>query len=690
MTESTAATSASKQFSVAVQKFGTFLSGMIMPNIPALIAWGILTAFVIPVGWTPNESLAEMVGPTIHYLLPLLIANTAGRMVYDARGGVVASVATMGVIAGSDHLVAVFNASLPAGQDPLAEVHMFIGAMIMGPLAAWVMKQLDRLWEGKIKAGFEMLVNLFSAGIAAFGLAVFGFYVVARIVNTIMEVLGGVVEWLIANHLLPLTSLVIEPAKVFFLNNAINHGVLTPLGTQMSSEHGKSILYLLEANPGPGLGILLAFTIFGVGAARASAPGAAIIHFFGGIHEIYFPYVLMKPALLLAVIAGGATGVTTNMLFDAGLRAPAAPGSIIAILAQTANDSYLGVILSVVLSAAVSFLIAAVVLRTSRKRDLESDNDAALEAAIAKTEANKGKKSDALAGLSGGAAIRDRDIRNVVFACDAGMGSSAMGASVMRTKVKNAGLTDISVTNKSIANLDGSEDLIITQQELTGRAKQRVPNAVHVSVDNFMNAPEYDEVVTRLQEGAAETSDAEPVAATESATPAATAPAESGAAADAGRHEAEGSATVATDDAVLIPESVTITPAATNRDDAIREVGAELIRRGAVTEDYIDAMFAREEDVSTYMGNFLAIPHGTNEAKQAVLGSALAILRFSEPIDWNGNPVHFVVGIAGKDGGHLTILAKIAQLFADQTNVDRLLAAGTSEELYQLLSEVND
>ncbi|KAB1641723.1 PTS mannitol transporter subunit IICB [Gulosibacter chungangensis] len=512
---------------------------MIMPNIPALIAWGLITAFFIPDGWTPNEGLATLVGPTIHYLLPLLIANTGGRMVYKERGGVVATVATMGVIAGSDFLIDQFNATLPAGESELGHVHMFIGAMIMGPLAAWVMKQLDKLWDGKIKAGFEMLVNMFSAGILALIMAIFGFYILARIVNWIMDVLSLGVSWLIDTGYLPLVSVLIEPAKVFFLNNAINHGVLTPLGTQMAATDGKSILFLLEANPGPGLGILLAFTFFGVGVAKATAPGAIIIHFFGGIHEIYFPYVLMKPALLIAVVLGGATGVGTNMIFDAGLRAPASPGSFIAVMAQTASDSYLGVILSVILSAAVSFLVAAFILRLSRKRDLETED--ALAKAIAQTEAHKGKKSDALSGLAAagaetsaaagyplvegasgaatgaspyatdatsegeasagaGGASSDREIKKIVFACDAGMGSSAMGASVMRNKIKKAGFDGIEVINLAIANLDASADLIITQKELTNRAQQKNPDATHVSVDNFMNSPRYDEVVEMIRE----------------------------------------------------------------------------------------------------------------------------------------------------------------------------------------------
>ncbi len=508
---------------VAVQRFGTFLSGMIMPNIPALIAWGIFTAFFIPVGWTPNADLSTIVGPFIHYLLPILIAYTGGHMIYGARGGVVGAIATFGAIAGSDLLIAQVNATLPE-DNQLGQIHMFIGAMILGPLAAWTMKRLDALWDGKIRAGFEMLVNMFSAGIWGFVMAIVGFFPVAWLVNGIMNVLSAAVNWLVETNLLPLTSILIEPAKVFFLNNAINHGVLTPLGLSQAADEGKSILFLLEANPGPGVGLLLAFTFFGIGAARASAPGAAIIQFFGGIHEVYFPFALMKPTLILALIGGGMTGVTTNMIFDAGLRAPAAPGSIFAVLAQTATDSYVGVILSVILSAAVTFIIAAVILRATRKRDLANEADAFSDA-VSKTEANKGKSSAAIDALRArssdegvaedavdrletqaetdgaldGGTVATRRVQHVVFACDAGMGSSAMGASVLRNKMKKAGIEDVTVTNKAIANLDDSADLVITQNQLTDRARAKRPDAIHVSVDNFMNSPKYDEVVNLIE-----------------------------------------------------------------------------------------------------------------------------------------------------------------------------------------------
>ncbi|TFC82274.1 PTS mannitol transporter subunit IICB [Cryobacterium cheniae] len=487
MTTSSANKTKSGGTRVHVQRFGTFLSGMVMPNIPAFIAWGLITAFFIPTGWTPNATLETLVGPMIVYLLPLLIANTGGRMVYGTRGAVVASIATMGVIVGS-------------------EIPMFIGAMIVGPGSAYLLKKLDTLWAGKIKPGFEMLVDNFASGILGMILALGAFFGIAPLVTGISNFLEMIVDWLVVNSLLPIASIFIEPGKILFLNNAINHGVLTPIGVQQVAESGQSVLFLLEANPGPGLGILLAFSFFGVGIARASAPGAIIIHFFGGIHEIYFPYVLMKPALLLAVIGGGMTGVAINVAFATGLRAPASPGSIIAILIQTAPGSYVGVILSVIGAATVSFLIAAVILRSSRKRDLAAGDTGDMAEAIAKTEANKGKASTILAGLAAtdASSTTARPVKKIIFACDAGMGSSAMGASVLRNKIKKAGVEGVTVTNQAIANLDGTADLVITHQDLTARAQSQSPNSVHISVENFMNSPKYEEVVALLQSQTAE------------------------------------------------------------------------------------------------------------------------------------------------------------------------------------------
>ncbi|MFJ6536041.1 PTS mannitol transporter subunit IICBA [Paenarthrobacter sp. NPDC091711] len=672
---------------VGVQKFGTFLSGMIMPNIGAFIAWGLITALFIEKGWIPVAELggfgtdAEgkpnvgIVGPMVTYLLPILIAYTGGRMVYDVRGGVVGAIATMGVIAGTD--------------SP-----MFIGAMIMGPLGAWTMKQIDRLWDGKIRPGFEMLVNNFSAGIWGAALALGGFYGLSYLVKWFTDRAGEVVEFLVNNGLLPLTSIFIEPAKVLFLNNAINHGVLTPLGIQQSLEQGKSILFLLEANPGPGLGILLAYMFFGRGAAKASAPGAAIIHFLGGIHEIYFPYVLMKPILILAAIGGGMTGIATMAITNSGLVAPAAPGSIIAVLAQTSRDSYVGVILAVILATAVSFLIAAVILRTSKNK---GDDD--LSAATSRMEAMKGKKSSVSSALTGESSsatpgtVLTRPVKNIVFACDAGMGSSAMGASVLRNKIKAAGFPDVKVTNSAIANLNDNYDVVVTHQDLTERAQPRTASAVHYSVDNFMNSPRYEEIVELVRssntEGAVSEAGttATPAAGTQPAAAAATA------APTHGAHAAEPATAVdgqaAEGKGVLLRESVILNGTSRDRDAAIDEAGKLLLDRGAVDVSYVHAMHEREESVSTYMGSFLAIPHGTNDAKEHINHSAVSIIRYPEGIDWGGKQVKFVVGVAGINNEHLHILSSIAKIFTNKAQVAQLEEATTVDEVLELFGKVN-
>ncbi|MCK1214568.1 PTS mannitol-specific transporter subunit IIBC [Streptococcus uberis] len=461
---------------VKVQKLGTALSNMVMPNIGAFIAWGVLTALFIPTGWLPNAEFAKAVGPAITYLLPLLIGYTGGYVVHGQRGAVVGAIATFGAVAGS-------------------EVPMFIGAMAMGPLGGWAIKKFDKAFQEKIRPGFEMLVNNFSAGLIGFGLLLLAFKLVGPFVAIFTTAIGNGVQAIVDMKLLPLANILIEPAKILFLNNALNHGIFTPLGAEQVAKTGKSILFLLEANPGPGLGILLAYLVFGKGAAKSSSWGALIIHFLGGIHEIYFPYVMMKPALFLAVIGGGVTGTFFNQLLGSGLGGPASPGSIIAILSMVPKGgSYLAVLTGVLSAALVSFLIASVIL----KADKSVDDESALAEAQAATQAAKAESKGQTLSSQASAQFSSDDIQQIIFACDAGMGSSAMGASILRDKVKKAGLS-IPVTNKAISNLtDVTNTLIVTQQELAPRAAQKTPRAVHVSVDNFLATPKYDEIVAQL------------------------------------------------------------------------------------------------------------------------------------------------------------------------------------------------
>jgi mannitol PTS system EIICBA or EIICB component len=479
-----------------VQKFGSYLSSMVMPNIGAFIAWGLITALFIPDGYFPNETIAAIVSPSITYLLPLLIGFTGGRLVHDIRGGVVGAIVTMGAIVGSP------------------DTPMFLGAMAMGPLGGYAIKLFDQYIGSKVRSGFEMLVNNFSAGIIGGALAIGAIYFVGPLIEGLTDALASGVDWLVGLGLLPLVNILIEPAKVLFLNNAINHSIFTPIGSEQAIETGKSILFLLETNPGPGLGILLAYMLFGRGSARASAPGAAIIHFFGGIHEIYFPYILMKPALIVAAIGGGVSGTLTFSLMNAGLGSPASPGSVIAIFLIGKPGDYLGLALGILVATAVSFAISSIILKSSKNAETD------IEEATAKSKEMKGTKPAAAAGInqSGGAtdeaaenldtapehadtsseAFDYSNVNKITFACDAGMGSSAMGASLLRKKMKDAGL-DINVDNAAISNIQDDADIVITQKNLTDRARNKRPDAEHISVENFLNSPKYAELIENLK-----------------------------------------------------------------------------------------------------------------------------------------------------------------------------------------------
>ena len=419
--------------------------------------------------------------------------------------------------------------------------------------------------------------------------------------------------------------------------------------------------------------------VFGAGTARATAPGAALIHFFGGIHEIYFPYVLMRPQLLAAVIGGGMTGVAINTIMDVGLRSPAAPGSIIAIYGTVASDSYLGVTIAVIASTAVSFAIAAPILKLTKGEDN-------LDKATADMEAMKGKKSSVAGALSKHESSEIPEIHNVVFACDAGMGSSAMGASVLRNKIKEAGFGDaVTVTNSAINNLKDDYDLVVVHQDLASRAEAPTPSAVHVTVDNFMQSPRYDEVVDLIRSQQAEESGEEGQSVTAGST-------HHGAAADTNAEPAEGGLatkeSAGAESKVLSANNIVLGGSVKDREDAIDQAGALLVSAGAVDPAYVDAMHEREKSVSTYMGNGLAIPHGTNEAKNSIKSSAISFIRLDEPVDWGGKPAKFIVGIAGADGSHLKTLSKIAKIFGRQETVEKLEKATTKEEILDIFGKV--
>ncbi len=571
-----------------------------MPNIGAFIAWGLITAMFIPGGWLPNEHLAKMVSPMLKYLLPTLIAFTAGKNVSGYRGGVAGAVAAMGVIIGTD-------------------TPMFLGAMIVGPLAGWCIKKFDNLVKGKVGAGFEMLVDNFSLGIIAMLLAIAGYLLIGGVVEGLSNALGSGVNWMLRHKLNPLLSLIVDPAKVVFLNNAVNHGIMTPLGIQQAAEMGHSMLFLVDPNPGPGLGILLACWVFGKGMTKQSAPGAAVIQLFGGIHEIYFPYVLARPLLLLPVIIGNICALSFFTLTDFGLVAPASPGSLISIILMSPRGRTLIGILGVFIATAISFLLAIPIIKARPDFQGENENTPSTE---------DGALVKPLPGT----------IRKIVFACDAGMGSSALGATRFKARLMKNGLGSITCTNSAVDSIPDDADIVVCQSNLA----DRVHGHEVVRITNFISDPALDSLLGRLGKGTEETG-------------------------------------------VLRIKNILTGLPSESKEDAILRAGHMLEASGYVESGYAESMLEREKVASTYMGMGLAIPHGTSETKALVRESGIVVLQYPDGVDFGEEKARLVIGIAGAGDAHLDILAKISSALDDEEVLERLSVTSDPEDILKTL-----
>ncbi|MBQ1529614.1 MAG: PTS mannitol transporter subunit IICBA [Clostridia bacterium] len=612
-----------------LQKFGKFLSAMVMPNIGAFIAWGFITALFIADGWLPNERLATIQPYMLYYLIPVLIAGQGGYMVGGDRGRVMGAIAVAGTIAGVGGT---------EGQP------MLLGAMVMGPLAGWCIKKFDQFMETRMPAGFEMLINNFSVGIFGMVLAILGFYGIGPAMTAILAVLSAGVDVLVNHGLLPLVAIFIEPAKVLFLNNAINHGIFTPIGTEQALETGRSIMYMLEADPGPGLGVLLAYWAFAKDkATKQSAPGAVIIHFFGGIHEIYFPYVLMNPIVIIAPIVGNMVAIFWFSIMKCGLVSPAAPGSIIAFLSMTPKDKMWQTIVGVLLATVVSFLIAAPIIKfTDKGKNLEEAQD--------QVAANKAKAKGT--ALAAGAGIADPSlVKKIIFACDAGMGSSAMGATKFRNRIKEL-RPDITVTNTSVDNIPADCDIAVVQEMLIDRAQKSAPQAEIVSIGNFLADPALDVLFEKI------TSD--PVSAvTESV------------AMDAAAEETA-EAPAEAKPAVMHASGIKVGQTPVSKEEAIRAAGELLVAEGCVEPPYVDAMLDREKVFTTYMGMGIAIPHGTSEAKAQVKKTGITLVQYPEGVDFGDEKANLVFGIAGVGDEHLDMIQKIVQALENPEELEKM------------------
>ena len=613
----------------ALQKFGKFLSAMVMPNIGAFIAWGFITAIFIADGWWPNEQLASIQPYMLTYLLPILIAATGGRMIAKDRGMVMGAIAIVGCIAGVGGT---------EGQP------MLMAAMIMGPFAGWVIKKFDQMMEGHMPAGFEMLINNFSVGILGMILAVIGYYFIGPVMTGILSVLSAGVALLINNSLLPLVAIFVEPAKVLFLNNAINHGIFTPIGVEQAVEAGKSIMYMLESNPGPGLGVLLAYWLFSADkTTKDSAPGAIIIHFLGGIHEIYFPYILMNPVVIIAPILGNICAITFYTLFNCGLKGPASPGSIIAYLSMAPKGETLMVLLGVLIAAGVSFLVASPIIKLSNAKG--TSLEAAKDQMQTMKAQSKGQKSILTA-------------KKIVFACDAGMGSSAMGATKFRNRLK-AVRPDIVVTNTSVDNIPSDCDIAVVQTVLADRARECAPSAVLITIGNFLADPALDDLFFQLSTG-------DPLMT------------------EAVNEETETQTSI--DPNILVPEGIILNQKSVTKEEAITAAGQLLTDLGYVDKEYIPLMLEREKIVTTYIGMGLAIPHGTTHDEGIIHKTGIVLIQYPEGIDFGDEKAQLVIGIAGKGGEHMEILSKICTALEDETILEKMKTTDDKEWIMKQLS----
>ena len=617
----------------SVQRFGKFLSAMVMPNIGALIAFGFLAALFIDTGWIPNKGFNSLVSPLLTYLIPILISSTGGRMIGGDRGRVVGAIAVIGAIMSN------------------TEITMLMAAMVMGPLAGLCVKKFDQFMESRMPAGFEMLINNFSAGIIGMILAMLGYVAIGPVMSAILSFLSAGVNLLVENSLLPLIAVFIEPAKVLFLNNAINQGIFTPLAMSQAADMGKSIMYMLETNPGPGLGVLLAYMFFCKDkVTKDSAPGAVIIHLLGGIHEIYFPYVLMNPLVIVAPILGNMAAIFWFTITDCGLVGPASPGSIIAYLMMAPGSDIIKVIIGVLIATGISFVVASPIVKMAGGKSLEE----------AQSEMASMKAASADDNIVPGTIERSSEIKKIIFACDAGMGSSAMGATKFRNRIKND-RPDISVSNTSVDNILADCDIAVVQTTLAARAKKSAPQAQLITIGNFLADPALDALYVQLTTGDAP-------------------------AAPAGENTDIVIPDTPIKKQVIVAEGIKLGQKPVTKEEAIQTAGELLEKLGYVDDSYVVAMQERERLVSTYMGMGVAIPHGTTQVKDTVKKTGIVLLQYPEGVDFGAEKAQLVFGIAGIGDEHLDLLSKLCTLLKDPALLETLKSTDDVQWVLEQLS----
>ncbi|WP_410002695.1 PTS mannitol transporter subunit IICBA [Buchnera aphidicola] len=623
-----------------------------MPNISIFITWGIMNALFIPLGWQSNKILSQLISPIIFYLLPILIGYTGGRLIAGERGGLVGSITAIGMVSSTD-------------------MPMFLGGMVSGPLGGWVIKSFDQLIKNRIKSGFEMLVNNFSIAIIGIFLTIISFFLIGPFIERTSNSLGCLIKIIIDFNLLPLIAFIIEPAKVFFLNNAINHGIFSPLGIQEISENKSSLFFLIESNPGPGIGVLMACFFFGKEASYKSSGGAAIIQFLGGIHEVYFPYVLMKPILMLSLILGSMTSIFMLVFLKGGLISAVSPGSILLILAMTKKGLYFANIISIFSSFLISFLSAALFFKINLTKKIENKQKyvKSFKNNLYPIKTKDFKKYDFIKKIK-----NIQQIKKIIIACDAGMGSSAMGASILRKKIESKNLTHISVSNIAINLLPKNADLVITHEKLTYRAKKNAPNSQHISLKNFLDNNFYTILVKQLDENKILYKKKNEEDKKDSIF----------------ENNIHSNEQMKPKKFFQISEkNIFLNQYAENKKEAIKIVGKYLVEQGYVKKDYINAMLDREKIASTWLGESVALPHGTIKAKDSILKTGIIFCQFPKGVHFGesiDDIAYLVIGIAAKNNEHIMVVSNITNALDDK---DIIIKLSKTKSVKEVLSYLN-
>ncbi|MDQ0873989.1 PTS system mannitol-specific IIC component [Paenibacillus sp. V4I3] len=605
-----------------LDRVGRFLSTMVFQNIAGLIALGMLRVLFGSNGWWPLRALNGLITPMTQYLIPILFGYTGGKMIGNHRGGVIAAFVIIGLVAGNP-----------------SEYTMTLPAMIIGPTMGFIIKKTDKWLVSRIPLGLELLYYSTIAGlIGVFFVLMAYYYISPAFVQGLHVIVTGSGK-LVSSGYLWLIALVIEPAKILFFNNVINHGILEPLGINQTKEFGKSIFFLLETNPGPGFGLLMAYFIRSIGKEKGNARSAVAIQLIGGIHEVYFPYALRKPLLILPLILGGMAGDFVFSVLHAGLVATPSPGSILTQLLLAPKGMHISVLLGFSASACVSFFWSIYVLSraVTESNDSKDNNKMPVKQQIQSITEKKPVKLE----------------QKVIFACDAGMGSSAMGAALLRKKLKQADLHFV-VDNCSVDDLSDDADIVISHIHLTERAKASAPHARHFSINSFLDQAFYEELVVCLKQELGSSF-----------------------------HE---ETTVLVDMTVFTPEHIMIQLDAIDKWEAISQVGEILIRTGHVEEEFIQEMHLREQMLSTYIGNGIAIPHGMDGDSKHILKSGIAIAQYPEGIDFgDGDIAYLLIAVVGHHSEKLELVSHIALMIDNVEFVNQLIQAKNRKEIYSLV-----